>query len=106
MNAYRINPVKLPSKSINFKSFNNSLNIKDINVKAIPAALYHLVGKDGKLDCVSFIIKAYVKTLLFWVDGVIFPGLIDQIKNIHLTCFSTDKRKEWVSRTTRNYWKY
>tara|TARA_B100000315_G_scaffold260614_1_gene323438 strand:+ start:3127 stop:3939 length:813 start_codon:yes stop_codon:yes gene_type:complete len=80
-NAYNNNPTKLSEKFIRFIDLSNEpINIKNINIRAIPAAHYHLLGSDGKPDCISFIIQVYGKTFLFWGDGVIYDGLIEKLK--------------------------
>ena len=86
-NAYLNNPVELPSESLEFIGYNNSIMINNIKIEAIPAAHYQLASKDGKPDCVSFIIKAFGKTLFFWGDGVIYTGLFAQLEKYTFDAF-------------------
>lgn len=86
-NAYRNNGVELPSQNLLFIKLGKKYRIGEFEIEAFPAAHYEIAGKDGKPDCLSFLVTAFGKSLYFWGDGLLYGGLIERLKQFQFDLF-------------------
>lgn len=85
--AYDQSPVKYPKANTIFLEPGKKVRLNDFIIEPIPAAHYQLQDKQGRPDCLSFMIKYHNKTLFFWGDGIIYDGLIDRLKQTNFDYF-------------------
>ena len=77
--AYDQSPVKYPIANTIFLEPGKKVMVNDFIIEPISAAHYQLKDKQGRPDCLSFMIEYHNKTLFFWGDGIIYNGLIERL---------------------------
>lgn len=78
--AYKENPINLNRENITYVIPDNYFYIKNAKIAAIPAAHYNLFDeKSGNIISASYIIEIKSKTMLFWGDGILYEGLIENL---------------------------
>ena len=77
--AYDQSPVKYPIANTVFLEPGKKVMVNDFIIEPISAAHYQLKDKQGRPDCLSFMIEYHNKTLFFWGDGIIYNGLIERL---------------------------
>ncbi len=78
--AYEKSPVEIAPEKMTFLEPSKPEFINDIKIDPIHAAHYELYDKNGRPDCLSFIISCHNKTFFFWGDGILYEGLEQKLQ--------------------------